>query len=225
MVRLLHIETATKVCSVALSENGKVVKMIEENSEEYSHSEKLTLFISRALEMASWNLNDLNAVAITGGPGSYTGLRIGVSVAKGICYALNIPLISVGALDCLYGLAKNKYPDFRICAMLDARRMEVFSKIYDKDGAVLKDLSADVLDANSYAEFEPFIACGDGAKKMLAFWEKRNISFDVELLSSASGQIETAHAKYLNHDFEDLAYYEPKYLKDFVVTKPKRKVF
>lgn len=221
MVRLLHIETATKVCSVAISENGQLKDVVEEHSDKYIHSEKLTLFIEEILQKNQWNLKALNAVVVTSGPGSYTGLRIGVSTAKGLCYALGIPLISVGAIESIAYLATQKYPHQNICALIDARRMEVFSSIYNSAFELVKPLSADVIETTSYQEFEPFIVCGDGAEKLQEVWENRALHFDLEILSSAKGQIQLAYQKYQEEKFEDVAYFEPKYLKDFVVTMKK----
>ncbi|MBW7867668.1 MAG: tRNA (adenosine(37)-N6)-threonylcarbamoyltransferase complex dimerization subunit type 1 TsaB [Brumimicrobium sp.] len=224
MTRLLHIETATKVCSVALSEDGKLVDVLEESSGEYIHSEKLTIFIEEICKRNHWNLQDLQGIVVTSGPGSYTGLRIGVSTAKGLCFGLDIPLISVNTLESITQLALIKYPDAIICAMIDARRMEVFSGIYDNQMRLVKPLSADILDDNSYAEFEPFVVCGDGAEKVQTLWPNRNITVDITILSSASGQVQIAYQKYLNQEFEDVAYFEPKYLKDFMVTTAKSKL-
>lgn len=225
MVRILHIETATKVCSVGISENGKMIDLIEESSDQYIHAEKLTVFIDQLMQSLSLKFSDLSAVAVTSGPGSYTGLRIGVSSAKGICFAKDIPLISIGALDGIINQAKEIYPNHSICAMIDARRMEVFSKIVDIKGEVRKELSADVLDNDSYIEYRPFIACGDGASKCDEIWEKSDIKIDTNILSSVKGQLPEAYEKYKREEFEDLAYFEPLYLKDFIASKPKKKFF
>lgn len=222
-IKLLHIETSTKVCSVALSLDGKLMDVREENSDEFIHGEFLTVFIEDILEKNTWKLQDLHGIVITNGPGSYTGLRIGVSTAKGLCYALNLPLLSVNALESIAFLANKKHPNSTICAMIDARRMEVFSTLYSSDLKVIKPLSADVLDENSYQNFLPFVVCGDGAKKVKELWEGRDIIFDENILSSAAGQVEIAYQKYINKEFENVAYFEPKYLKDFVVTPSKKK--
>ncbi|MEX2483052.1 MAG: tRNA (adenosine(37)-N6)-threonylcarbamoyltransferase complex dimerization subunit type 1 TsaB [Brumimicrobium sp.] len=225
MTKLLHIETATKVCSVALSQNGECVSLVEENSENYTHSENLTLFIECAIKEAGWTLSELDAIVVTSGPGSYTGLRIGVSTAKGLCYALNLPLISVGSIESIVAIASEKYIDKSICALIDAKRMEVFSAVYDHNGKCVKPLSADIIDENTYNEFMPFVVCGDGAKKLQEIWREKNASFDLTVISSAKGQIKIAYEKFSKHLFEDLAYFEPKYLKDFIGTKSKKKSF
>lgn len=223
MAKLLHIETSTRVCSVALSENGVLIDTLEESSEKYIHAEKLTVFIEEICKRNGWRLHELNAVAVTSGPGSYTGLRIGVSTAKGLCYSLKIPLLAVGSIESIGYLANLKHPNATICGMIDARRMEVFSTVFNSKMEVIKPLSADILDENTYQQFEPFVACGDGAEKMKELWGMRNITFDTTLLSSAAGQVEIAYAKFQNKEFEDVAYFEPKYLKDFMVTPAKSK--
>lgn len=220
---LLHIETATKVCSVALSKNGKLLVVKETDDSEYLHGEVITLFIEQVLKEADLTLKELSAVSVTSGPGSYTGLRIGVSTAKGLCYALSIPLISVDALYSLAVLTSNKYPDQSICAMIDARRMEVFSAIYKPDLSVQKPISADILDENTYSNYEPFVVVGGGSNKMIEIWDKREIKFDTTLKSSAVGQVPIAYEKYKTNQFEDVAYFEPYYLKDFVSTSKKTK--
>lgn len=220
---ILHIETATKVCSVSISKDGQKLITIESNDDKYAHGEKLNLFIIEALRKTSLNKEDLNAISISEGPGSYTGLRIGAATAKALCFGLNIPLITVGALESLYYLAKKKYSDTNLIPMLDARRMEVYATVYDKSGAIIKELSADVLDENSYAEFEPFMFFGDGAGKFVELWKSRNCTSDTGLISSAEGQIEPSFNKYLNKNFADVAYWEPFYLKDFIAGVKKKK--
>ena len=145
MEYILHIETSTKVCSVALSKNGTVVQLKEINEDGYVHGEMITLFIQDVIALEQIKMNQLSAVSIASGPGSYTGLRIGVSTAKGLCYALGIPLISIDSLVCLQQIAQQKYPNQSVLAMIDARRMEVFSTLFDGQGNIIKQLSADVL--------------------------------------------------------------------------------
>lgn len=219
MANILHLETATKVCSVALSSNGKLIALKETQEDGYSHGENLTLFIEDLLKSANLSMKDLNAVSIASGPGSYTGLRIGVSTAKGLCYALGIPMIAIDALTSLCEIAREKHSDQNLCAMIDARRMEVYSIIQDKDGNVLKEISADILDETSYAEFQPFIFFGDGAAKMDSVWSGESKIIDASISSSATGQIRLAYEAFQKEKFEDIAYFEPFYLKDFVVGK------
>ena len=219
---LLHLETSTKVCSVVVSKNGEEISKIESNDDAFAHGEKLTLYIQEALQKAEVTLQELNGVSVSSGPGSYTGLRIGTSTAKGLCYALEIPLLSISSLESLAHEAFKKYPNTNICSMIDARRMEVYAGIYGSQFEVLKPISADVLDENSYREFEPFLAIGDGVDKMKEIWEGRNIQYDDDILCSASGQVNTVYQKYLRHEFEDLAYFEPFYLKEFYTVPPKK---
>ena len=215
MSYILHLETSTKVCSVALSNDGKLIALKESNEINYAHGENLTLFIQAVLKNASVHLNALSAVSIASGPGSYTGLRIGVSTAKGLCYALEIPLIAVDALFSLAQIAAEKHPNSILCPMIDARRMEVFNAVYSPTLSCLKPISADVIVADSYADFEPFIFFGDGAEKAQAIWEDRACTFDNSILPSAKGQLKRATEKFQAKDFEDVAYFEPFYLKDF----------
>lgn len=214
---ILHLETATKVCSVALSLNGKLQQLKEIEEDGYAHGEKLTLLIEAALASEGIQIKELAAVSVSAGPGSYTGLRIGVSTAKGLCYALGVPLIALDSLVSLQQIAKNIYPNQAVAALIDARRMEVFASVFSGSGAILKSISADIIDEDSYLEFEPFVACGDGAEKLREVWTDRKITIDATILSSAKGQVELAYQKYLNSEFEDVAYFEPFYLKDFVM--------
>ncbi len=219
---LLHLETSTKVCSVVLSKDGAEIAKVESNDETFSHGEKLTLYIEEVIREAGISMQELSGVSVSSGPGSYTGLRIGTSTAKGLCYGLNIPLLALPSLDSLANEARKKYPEINLCPMIDARRMEVYSAIHNPKGDKLKDISADVLDENSYAEFEPFVAIGDGMPKAKEIWGNRNIQFDFEILCSASGHVETIFKKFQNNDFEDLAYFEPFYLKEFYTVPPKK---
>ncbi len=214
---ILHLETATKVCSVALSLNGQIKQLKEIQEAGFSHGENLTLLIEDALKSEGITAKQLSAVSIASGPGSYTGLRIGVSTAKGLCYALSIPLIAVDALVSIQQNALEKYPNQNIIPMIDARRMEVFAAAFNQNSEVIKSISADILDENSYTEFEPFVACGDGAEKLKDLWQNRNVVFATEVLSSAKGQVKLAYQKFEQKAFEDVAYFEPFYLKDFVM--------
>lgn len=212
---ILHIETATKVCSVALSLNGKLLSISESDTDGFIHGEQLTNFISNVVASAKIQLVQLHAVSISSGPGSYTGLRIGISTAKGICFGLSIPLISVPSLSSLLYLAKEKYPDCRICAMFDARRMEVFSQLVDEHMNDLKCVGPEIIDERTSIAHDPFLVVGDGATKAKALWSARNIQFDEFIVPSAKGQIQLAYQKYLNSEFEDVAYFVPNYGKEF----------
>jgi len=219
MTYILHLETSTKVCSVALSKSGQLIAIKEINEENYSHAENITLFIEDVLKQANINVKELNAVSVSSGPGSYTGLRIGVSTAKGLCYPLNIPLIAIDSLLALSEIARVEYPNSNLCPLIDARRMEVFNAIYNSKGEQIKPISADIIEENSYSQFEPFIYFGDGAMKLQEIWSTKSCEIDSTILSSAKGQTSIAYKKYLAKDFVDVAYFEPFYLKDFVAGK------
>jgi tRNA threonylcarbamoyladenosine biosynthesis protein TsaB len=223
MIHILHLETSTKACSVALSRDGVLLELKETLTDDFSHSENLTNFIEDVLRHQQLTPKDLSAVSVASGPGSYTGLRIGVSTAKGLCYALGIPLIAVDSLHSLAQIAKDKHPEMRLCMAIDARRMEIFSAIYANDLTVLKAISADVVDDYSYQEFEPFVVAGDSNEKLKTLWANRNIQFDDTMHCSAAGQVVEATRKFSAGNFEDVAYFEPFYLKDFVTVQPKKK--
>lgn len=214
---ILHLETSTKVCSVALSKEGKLVQKMETSEDGYVHGEKLTLFIQEVLAKEGISPKFLKAISVASGPGSYTGLRIGVSTAKGLCFALDIPLIAIDSLHCLFELGKKVYPNQTIIPMIDARRMEVFSSVFSKEEKVLKNISADILEDETYIDYEPFVAIGDGVEKLKELWKDRKVTIDSSVIASAEGQVQLAYAKFLENDFEDVAYFEPFYLKDFIV--------
>ncbi len=216
MTFILHLETSTKVCSVALSKNGELCALEEMEEDGYSHGENLTIFVERVLAKAGVSVKDLNAISLTSGPGSYTGLRIGVATAKGLCYALKIPLIAVDSLTALAAQVDSKLTK---CTVIDARRMEVYNCFFDSNGKKLKEISADIIDAESYREFEPFVYFGDGAEKLREIWADRNCEINTKIKSSALGQVSITYQKFLNSEFEDVAYFEPFYLKDFIAGK------
>ncbi len=218
MIYLLHIETSTKVCSVALSRNGELCAIEELEEQGYSHGENLTIFIERVLKDAGISMQELNGISVASGPGSYTGLRIGVATAKGLCYSLKIPLI---AIDSLTALAEQVETSQNKCAVIDARRMEVYNCIFDSEGNKLKEVSADIIDEDSYKGFEPFVFFGDGADKLSDIWANKNCMINKEVKSSAAGQVKIAYQKFHSEAFEDVAYFEPFYLKDFIAGKKK----
>lgn len=219
MSYLLHIETATKVCSVALSKNGQLVQFKEFSDLHFSHSENLTLFIQHIIDLEGIKLSRLDAVSVSSGPGSYTGLRIGVSTAKGLCYALSIPLISIDTLTSMAQDESLKDLSSSICSMIDARRMEVFSAIYNSEGICVKTASPDVLDETTYSEYEPLICIGDGAEKTKSIWKNRSIEYKDSFQISAKTQVELAYKKFLAQEFENVAYFEPNYIKAFHDTR------
>jgi len=219
---ILHLETATKSCSVAVSVNGVIKQVTESLDEEFSHGEKLTLYIEEALQKSGITGSELAAVSISSGPGSYTGLRIGASTAKGICFALGIPLIAIDSLRCIALNAREKYPDTTIASMIDARRMEAFTQLFDPELKAVTAIEATIFEENTFSAFDPFIAAGDGAPKLKELWKERDVIISEENFASAAGQAKEAYQKFIEKDFVDLAYFEPLYLKDFVVNKPKK---
>ena len=188
---------------------------IDREPEDYIHGEYLTLFIQEVLDKSHKTLKDLNAISVSIGPGSYTGLRIGLAVAKGLCYGLNIPIISIETLDSLLEIGNQKYLSDTLCAVIDARRMEVYSKIKSPQGKVLSDASATIVEDDTFSFCEPFICFGDGAQKLLELWSDRSITIDKDIKLSASGQVQLAIEKYRNEVFDDLAYLKPMYLKEY----------
>lgn len=224
---ILLLETSTEICSVALARGRDIVasRMI---SIPNSHSQKLSLLIQEVMDEAGVKYSELLAVAVSKGPGSYTGLRIGVSSAKGFAYGLDIPLISIETLRILEKGAKDKFADCGVVTMIDARRMEVYCEIYDAKGNVIKPLSADVIEEGIYDEYlitgTDFVFVGNGAKKSMPFFtNKPNCRLEEDIVLNAELMAEMALEKFERKDFEDVAYFEPYYLKDFVAIESKVK--
>lgn len=213
---LLNIETSTKVCSVSLALNGEILASKEESSEKYIHSEKLNVFIEELFTQVDYQLKDLAAICVSKGPGSYTGLRIGVSCAKGFCYALDIPLISI---DSLSVLARGYLNDNLINAntilmpMIDARRMEVYTAVFNHKAEIQTSISAEVIDAEFFNTNKEIILIGDGAKKFNSVIPS-NVRIENHL-SSSKGMASLSYLKFSKKEFEDVAYFEPYYLKSF----------
>ena len=212
---ILHIETATKVCSVAVSEGGSLLASIDKETDTYIHGESLTLFILEVLKEANLTETDLHAISVSKGPGSYTGLRIGLSTAKGLCFGLDIPIICIPTLDSFLAQGHMKYPDRVVCGMLDARRMEVYTKTSNSEGSVVQELRALVIEEDTFLDDEPFVYFGDGAQKLQALWKNRAANFDSSLKISAIGQTELAFKRYQNQTFDNLSSCKPLYLKQF----------
>lgn len=212
---ILHIETATKVCSVAVSKGGTLLSLIEKGSDSYIHGESLTLFIMEALKEANLIESDLNAISVSSGPGSYTGLRIGLSTAKGLCMGLEIPIICIPTLDSLLAQGRLKHPEKVICAMLDARRMEVYTKTLSPKGSTVHELRAIVIEENTFLDEAPFIYFGDGALKVQKLWKTRKAVLDPSIKISATGQIELSLTRYFDQKFDNLSFCKPLYLKPF----------
>ena len=223
MAIILALDTSTKNCSVALFNGNKIITLKEQNSDGYTHAEQLTLFIEEVIKSANLPLKEIEAIAISKGPGSYTGLRIGTSTAKGLCYALDIPLISISTLKAMaFTMTKSHVADI-YCPMIDARRMEVFSAVYDVANNEIRGVQADIVDEQTYANFlnNEVLFFGDGALKCKEIINHKNAKFLEGVYPSAKDLGKLAHAKFMNKDFEDVAYFEPFYLKDFVAGKKK----
>ena len=224
MAFILNIETATTNCSVSLSKEGKTIVLKEDNDKSYSHAERLHVYIDEVLKEANINSNKLDAISVSKGPGSYTGLRIGVSAAKGLCFALDKPLISIPTLDAL--AHQVKMDDGIIVSMLDARRMEVYSAIYDSNYNEIRETQAQILDEtsfNDYLEQGKVYFIGNGVEKTKTLINHTNAIFIEDKLPSANDMSLLADTKYKKNDTEDVAYFEPYYLKDFVALKPNSK--
>lgn len=216
---IINIETATKNCSVSIAANGKTLVCKEISELGYSHAEKLHLFIQDVIQEAAISFSQLSAIAVSQGPGSYTGLRIGVSAAKGLSYALQIPLISVDTLLALaHQVSEN---DGLIVPMIDARRMEVYSAIFDSNKQKIREVQAEIISEESFAAISDKIYfIGDSNEKVKSVLTKSNFVFlDAIQYPSAKEMSTISYQKYLEKDFEDVAYFEPYYLKDFLFAK------
>jgi len=231
MALILNIETATTVCSVCIT-NGTEVIAIRETSENNSHARVVAVFIDQLLKETGIDKHQLDAVAVSKGPGSYTGLRIGVSTAKGFCYALDKPLIGIGTLESMvYGMKQFPLPDKKdlpvlYIPMIDARRMEVYTAVFDSNLARVKETSADIITTESYLELlqkHHLVIAGDGADKCREVLNHPNVTFLEDFTVSAVHMIVPANRQFKANIFEDTAYFEPFYLKDFIAGKPKVK--
>jgi tRNA threonylcarbamoyladenosine biosynthesis protein TsaB len=219
---ILNIETSTTNCSVSLSQDGETLVLKEDNNNKYSHAERLHSYIDEVVKAAKVSLNDLDAISISKGPGSYTGLRIGVSTAKGLCFALDKPLVSISTLKILaYQVKINKGV---VVSMLDARRMEVYSAVFNSDYQRVRDIQAQILDEHSFKDYlddGKVYFIGNGVEKTKALISHPNAVFIEDKLPSANEMSLLAFNKYKKNDIEDVAYFEPYYLKDFIALKPK----
>lgn len=226
MPHIISIETSTRICSVALHNNGELLA-IRESSNLQSHGANITLFVNQVVQEANLSLQNIDAIAVGKGPGSYTGLRIGVSAAKGLSYGLEIPLI---ALNTLHSMAQQpvldvyRKNDTLFCPMIDARRMEVFCSILNSEGNEVQETSAVIVDENSFSALlsqHPVVFFGDGAAKCKSTITHPNAIFLEGIHPSAASMGKPALAKFNTQQFEDVAYFEPFYLKEFVGTMPK----
>lgn len=234
MALILSIETGTDICSVALANDGELMAL-RESDEGRDHAKKVALFVDELLRETGVQPSDLDAIAVGKGPGSYTGLRIGVSFAKGMCYALNIPLIAIGSLDALTEVAREDYDagildiedeewaKAKLCPLVDARRMEVYAQVFDNEGKALTDVVAEVVTEESFKQWREgeFVIFGNGAKKCT---ELLSDAIFVEVAPSARGIVRLAEEAFKAEKFEDLAYFEPFYLKEFLVIPSKKKL-
>ncbi|MGB3605577.1 MAG: tRNA (adenosine(37)-N6)-threonylcarbamoyltransferase complex dimerization subunit type 1 TsaB [Psychroserpens sp.] len=220
MSLILSIETSTTNCSVSLSKQGETLVLKEDNNQNYSHAESLHVFIDEVLKTAKIDKSQLDAIAVSKGPGSYTGLRIGVSAAKGLCYALDIPLISISTLEALAHQAKIN--GGVIVSMLDARRLEVYSAIYDQSFNIIREIKAQILDCQSFASYLEkgnVVFIGNGVAKTKSLIQHANAVYLEDKLPSANEMSYLANEKYKKSDIENVAYFEPYYLKEFLIKK------
>ncbi len=235
MALILSIETGTDICSVALANDGELMAL-RESDEGRDHAKKVALFVDELLRETGVQPSDIDAIAVGKGPGSYTGLRIGVSFAKGMCYALNIPLIAIGSLDALAEVAREDFEagildieeedwtKAMLCPMVDARRMEVYAQVFDVEGRAQSDVVAEVVTEESFNEWRSegkFVIFGNGAKKCAEMLPDAIIE---DVVPSARGIVRLAEEAFNAGKFEDLAYFEPFYLKDFIVIPSKKKL-
>lgn len=234
MALILCIETGTDVCSVGIARDGRLLSL-RESDEGRDHARKVGVFVDELLRENRLSPDELDAVAVGKGPGSYTGLRIGVSFAKGLCYGIRKPLIAVGSLDALAEVAREDYEagivdiddweSARLCPMVDARRMEVYARIFDSEGKPLSDVSAEIIDEDSFSQWrEPgrkLVIFGNGASKCTDMLPDALL---IDVAPSARGLTRLAQQAFDNGEGVDLAYFEPFYLKDFIVTESKKKL-
>lgn len=224
---ILHIETSTNVCSVALSRGVDLLFSISDNKG-LNHASLLSVFVENALETLGADTKKIDAVAVSSGPGSYTGLRIGVSTAKGLCYGYNIPLISVDTLRLIAVPVLRKYTDndnILFCPMIDARRMEAYTAFFKADGSVFREVQADIVTEESYLSIldkHKVYFFGNGSNKCVSMITHPNAVFVPDIVPLAENMIELSNKDFMNKQFVDVAYFEPFYLKEFQPTTPKK---
>lgn len=225
---ILSIETATNSGSVAIHKSGQLIGLQQYNIEK-SHSSLLHVMIKQLMENVGMETSELDAVAVSAGPGSYTGLRIGVSTAKGLCYALGKPLLAVNTLESMARqMANVTTENVLLCPMIDARRLEVYCMMLTADMDVLEETKAEIIDENSFSGFlsqKKVLFFGDGSDKCQPIMTHKSATFIGNIIPSAREIGELAYAKYEKQEFENLAYYEPFYLKEFRIIKSKKKQF
>lgn len=235
MALILSIETSTEVCSVVLARDGEVIQA-RENLAGQNHARLVTVLINELFSTSNITIDQVDAVAVSGGPGSYTGLRIGVSVAKGICYASHRPLIAVTSLEAMAQHVIHKLENYQpqetenylFCPMIDARRMEVYTAFYDINGTQIRKIQADIIDHQSYLTYlenNKVLFFGNGAAKCRDAVTHPNAIFLNGIIASANNMIPLAERDFRLQRFVNVAYYEPFYLKDFVATIPVKNIF
>ncbi len=229
MASILNIDTATRICSAALSEDGFCVAQ-KLDIEGKNHGKLIAGFVGELMNEAKQRNRKIDAIAISCGPGSYTGLRIGSSFAKGLCYGLDIPLIAIPTLKLIAKgfIEKQGFVDGLLCPMIDARRMEVYAALYNPDLSEHRETSADIIDENSYAEYlnsGKVYFFGDGSEKCQTSVLHKNAILVNDIIPLSENMESLSEAAYKSSDFKDIAYFEPFYLKEFISTKPKNKVF
>jgi tRNA threonylcarbamoyladenosine biosynthesis protein TsaB len=221
---ILNIETSTKNCSVSISKDGSLISLKEINNGNYSHAEMLHPLIVDVLKESETTIDELAAVAVGKGPGSYTGLRIGVSAAKGLCFTHDLPLIAINSLEVLSHTCNSKKGI--IIPMIDARRMEVYSMIFDKSHVSLRETKAEIITEDSFQEYlekDDVYFLGDGAEKCKGILTHKNAHFIDNMFPSAKEMASLSYEKFKKNDIEDVAYFEPFYLKNFIATQEKKK--
>ena len=235
MALILLIETGTDICSVGIARDGELLSL-RESDRGRDHARQVAAFVDEALEEMGLQPEALDAVAVGKGPGSYTGLRIGVSFAKGLCYGIGRPLIAIGSLDALTEVAREDYEagivdverwdEATLCPMVDARRMEVYTQLFNAAGEAVSEVEAKIIDDESFRDERnsgrPFVIFGNGAAKCSEVLEGATL---IDVAPSARGLARLAEETFVAQKFEDIAYFEPFYLKDFVVTTSKKKLF
>ena len=234
MALILNLESSTEICSVALSEDGKLLALRESN-EGQNHARLLSVYADEVMTELKLEFKQLSAVAVSQGPGSYTGLRIGVSLAKGLCYAQQIPLIAISPLQAMSSyVIENKdkwqlpnHDDIMFCPMIDARRMEVYTALLNTNNVFVEETNAKIIDNNSFCDVlkeKPMVIFGNGANKCKSEINHPNAFFIDDIKTSAQFMCLLAQKAFENNNFVDLAYFEPFYLKDFIAGKPRKNI-
>ena len=234
MALILNLESSTEICSVALSENGKLLAL-RESTEGQNHARLLSVFVDEIMKELKLEFKQLSAVAVSRGPGSYTGLRIGVSLAKGLCYAHQIPLIAISPLQAMSShVIENRdkwqlpnHDEIAFCPMIDARRMEVYTAIFNRKNECVEETNAKIIDNNSFSDLlkeKPMVIFGNGANKCKSEIDHPNAFFIDDIKTSAQFMCLLAQKAFENNNFVDLAYFEPFYLKDFIAGKPRKNI-